>query len=336
MKVKGFTLVELLAIIVILAIIALITTPIVMDAIKSAKKGAVEEATNNYIKAVELTIQESRINGLKLSDGEYPITIDGNICSDKALECTDNKIMIQANGEKPNYGRIVLKNKSVVIERVILKLDNYFVGYDIENNKFQAQELYEGTLCTKASGVDLNNLVAGNEFTCNFIDNNKENNLTFYVLGTSGDNISLIMNANVNENGKAVTPPITRKFTVMWCGDETLCKTNNNWDNTKGPLTAEEKLKEYTSSWKKLAFSQVTIPSVTQIRSAYTGSMPSWLKTNIGISNLIGYWTSIPDESSLSCARSVGYGGDIPCFNINESAYSGLRPVITISKSNLS
>ena len=40
---KGFTLIELLAVIVVLAIIALIATPIVMNTIKNAKKGAAKE-----------------------------------------------------------------------------------------------------------------------------------------------------------------------------------------------------------------------------------------------------------------------------------------------------
>ena len=39
MKKKGFTLVELLAVIVILAIIALITTPLILNVIENAKKG---------------------------------------------------------------------------------------------------------------------------------------------------------------------------------------------------------------------------------------------------------------------------------------------------------
>ena len=37
---KGFTLIELLAVIVILAIIALIATPIVLNLINTARKGA--------------------------------------------------------------------------------------------------------------------------------------------------------------------------------------------------------------------------------------------------------------------------------------------------------
>ena len=58
-KKNAFTLIELLAIIVVLAIIALIATPIVMNTINSAKKGAAEISIQNYIKAVELAIETS-------------------------------------------------------------------------------------------------------------------------------------------------------------------------------------------------------------------------------------------------------------------------------------
>lgn len=50
---KGFTLIELLAVIVILAIIALIATPMVLNTINDAKKGAVQSSAYSVISAVE-------------------------------------------------------------------------------------------------------------------------------------------------------------------------------------------------------------------------------------------------------------------------------------------
>ena len=49
MNKKGFTLVELLAVIVILAIIALIATPLILNVIDNAKKGAAEASANGYM-----------------------------------------------------------------------------------------------------------------------------------------------------------------------------------------------------------------------------------------------------------------------------------------------
>ena len=53
---KGFTLVELLAVIVILAIIALIAVPITMNVIGNARKSAAIESFRGYMDAVEKTI----------------------------------------------------------------------------------------------------------------------------------------------------------------------------------------------------------------------------------------------------------------------------------------
>ena len=56
MRKKGFTLIELLAVIVVLAVIALIATPIVFGVINTAKKGAAEQSTVAYVKAIESTV----------------------------------------------------------------------------------------------------------------------------------------------------------------------------------------------------------------------------------------------------------------------------------------
>ena len=46
---KGFTLVELLAVIVILAVIALITTPIIIDSLNTSKKEAFKDSVNSIM-----------------------------------------------------------------------------------------------------------------------------------------------------------------------------------------------------------------------------------------------------------------------------------------------
>lgn len=55
-KKSGFTLVELLAVIVILAVIALIAVPNVLSMIESARKGAAESSAMSYVDAIEKTV----------------------------------------------------------------------------------------------------------------------------------------------------------------------------------------------------------------------------------------------------------------------------------------
>ena len=60
---QGFTLIELLAVIVILAVIALIATPLIMNVINDAKKGAARDAGYNVIKAGELMAANEGMDG---------------------------------------------------------------------------------------------------------------------------------------------------------------------------------------------------------------------------------------------------------------------------------
>ena len=63
MKSKGFTLVELLAVIVILAVISLIATPMVLGVIEKSKKSAAIESVNGIVDAAEKYMIEGMITG---------------------------------------------------------------------------------------------------------------------------------------------------------------------------------------------------------------------------------------------------------------------------------
>ena len=96
MKNKGFTLIELLAVIVILAIIALIATPIVMDSIANAKKGATKDAAYGFAKAAEYSI------ALKMETTSAPTTL---ITADIAN--------VSVKGTKPDAAALTLSNGTV-------------------------------------------------------------------------------------------------------------------------------------------------------------------------------------------------------------------------------
>ena len=66
------------------------------------------------------------------------------------------------------------------------------------------------------------NFAYGDEYTCELGDNDIK---TFFVLETNGDDVSLIMNANVDSNGKAITSSdATDKGLVAWITDEDWAK----------------------------------------------------------------------------------------------------------------
>ena len=70
-KMKGFTLIELIAVLVIMAILALIVTPLVMSIIKKAKISADKRSIDAYGRSIEIAIA-----GYLLDNGSFPTSIE--------------------------------------------------------------------------------------------------------------------------------------------------------------------------------------------------------------------------------------------------------------------
>ena len=129
---KGFTLIELLAVIVVLAIIALIATPIVMNTIKNAKKGAAERTADNYIKQVETAVAEAKLGNNSVPNGIYDIDEDGNLTG---AGLPNGKLEIDMSGNKPNSGKIRIENDEVQ-QSSMVTVGDYDITYN--NNKVTA------------------------------------------------------------------------------------------------------------------------------------------------------------------------------------------------------
>ena len=107
---KGFTLVELLAVLVVLAVIVLLAVNIINSRVKDARKNSVEVNANNYIKAVNGVAAISQNIGEDMEKGTYQV---------RDL----NKQDIKISGEKPRKGYLVLENYEVTYG--CLMYDNY-------------------------------------------------------------------------------------------------------------------------------------------------------------------------------------------------------------------
>ena len=100
---KGFTLVELLAVIVILAIIALIATPIILDIIGDTKKESDKRSKELYLDAVNQAIARKN-----LVSGFNPKTC--TVKSNGNLNCYGEELKVEVEGFKPCGGSITLNN----------------------------------------------------------------------------------------------------------------------------------------------------------------------------------------------------------------------------------
>ena len=178
-------------------------------------------------------------------------------------------------------------------------------------------------LCKLVAPVTTGELYTfGDEYTCNLGDNEEK---TFFVLETNGDNVSLIMDRNIDSNGKGTTSGNK----VAWC--------KSGKDNSCSADGALEYLKTSTTSWTKLTSSQISLPTYDQIKAANGGndsSIPSWLYGNLN-NPPYGYWTSTPYASDSRFAWRVSLGGSLNYDSVVDGG-GGVRPVITISKSNIS
>ena len=68
---KGFTLIELIAVLVILAVIALIVTPLVLNVVRKAKVSANKRSVDAYGKAIDLAVA-----AYLMEKGDFPTSID--------------------------------------------------------------------------------------------------------------------------------------------------------------------------------------------------------------------------------------------------------------------
>ena len=321
---KGFTLIELLAVIVVLAIIALIATPIVMNTIKNAKKGAAERSADNYVKAVEQKVAESRIDGTKIANGTYNIQPDGNLCPASGCGENDkNKITIDMSGTKPTSGTVTISNGGVSQNETKLVVGDYNVKYNQEKNKYEATEKESSSLiCDLQEGTSQ---TVGAKYTCHL-----DSDRTFYVLETSGDNVSLIMDRNFTDDIVS---------TVAWCidggSDNATCKNINSKEEGTP-------LKHIQDTFG--ANVVVSFPTSNQIFRALPGGMQAWMHGNLSSDIApVAYWTASPTSNFSSRADYVNYDGELYSMLVYDSDESGIivsknfgvRPVITVLKSNL-
>ena len=132
---KGFTLVELLAVIVILAVIALIATPQVLGMIEQAKESSAVDSAYGYIEALE------KQNAMAVFDNKYKLYEEGNY--------NIEEVEITLKGVKPTSGTLKINNKTQVIEAEIC-IEGYLIKYQI-NKKAQSIGKCDSKLNTKTS-----------------------------------------------------------------------------------------------------------------------------------------------------------------------------------------
>ena len=316
MKNKGFTLVELLAVIVILAIISIITIPMIGNVIEESKKKSLEQSVNGLVESAryysidndgtyEFLFDENKkgetINGESL-DYRGSIDAEGKLYLDN-----DGNISICVYNDKyyayKNYNSgIVIGNRSE---------DNCDIGYDVISNKYIAFLESEGMSSNIYSKDEVNNLIdsVDSKVTTNKneITNIKstietlQNNLNDYALQSSLNET----NTNLN-NLSSIVSSNQNKMTDL---SNELEDTKNKMEKTEYEITTVSNSNysldySYCIVENKIAYCYIYVT----ITSAYSG----WINVGIGFPppsskvNKTGTGVYFADGGSSFISRILG------------------------------
>lgn len=253
MSKDGFTLIELLAVIVIttllVAIVSISVNSIITDYeenLSDVQIKTIEEAANLYY--LKEGIKESYKNRSFKLCINLSYLIENDYIEDESIKSIyDNEEL----------------NGSV---EIIHESEQYTYKYKENSCNYEYEAL--DTICTavtedtKTTGnIPEGNYLPGDEYICKVKKNTEYH---FFVISTEGDNVSLIMDRNINSDGTPTHKTIGESQKgdnggiynlVEWTSkidyaDDTIYGDNGN--NNKGPITAMNYLHNATKDWDNI------------------------------------------------------------------------------------
>lgn len=257
---RGFTLIELIAVIMIMGIIAIITVPIVSNLLIDSRMKAAENSTNAILRAAEFYFNDNAI--VLEKDETISFTCDDSICYLQS----DNTKKLAVKGDIPISGEITLdENGKVYITKILEYTNGIYVGKNSDDEIIAVNgTIVDGVLVDK-KGVAITKIHAdiigktplqlansllvtsGNGL---YYDSNRElyyyrsdgvTDVNNYI--TYNDQLWRIVNINSNGNIKIIksTPAATSKYdmTSYRNNDTSGCRCVSNggcniWTNSAG------------------------------------------------------------------------------------------------------
>ena len=324
-KNKGFTLVELLATIIILAGIALVAFPALLNTIKNSEN-KIDETTRKWvINAAELYIDDNLNEYPKKNGNTYCISLNDLITS-KHLE---KGILDAADVDSSNKSVKVSVNNDF----------NYSLVDKGECSTYIAEPMCKLVKDTGNVGITL-----GDEYECNLGNELLE---TFFVL-EDGNN-TILKKGDGTLHYQTDDIGTTNKGEVSLIMDKNIdnssmywCKSGFSSTDTCNGDGVIEALKNKTNSWSNTSILEINLPTYAQIKQANDGEttqLKEWLIGNLynnpdNTSLPYGYWTSTGSTNIAWSGCWVNYGGNLGISSFNGNIY-GIRPIITVSKSEL-
>ena len=330
-KNKGFTLVELLAVIVILALIALIATPIILNVINDAKKQTAKDSAYGYMDAVEKYIVSSELEDESIKDGTYRV------------EELNKKISVK--GSTPDNGTIKIESKTV--KSYDIGIDGYAVSNgEVEKvsttTQFKNGKIvyYNPVSRKKCDDYTEANSKIGTNSGCMkwYVFNDKEGNATVNVILDHNTTAGVACNSTGNNSEMKEVKIALENDTKEWKNTARLITANEVAKITKHPtFDASKENQDWfcldTNKSDNTSYcSKVQGTSEYAWLFDYTSGCTSY-GCNVSDSSTRGYWTNSPYKGTSTVVWLVNQIGSLN--HTYMTGNNGIRPVITISKSNI-
>lgn len=304
---RGFTLVELLAVIIALGIVVGIAVPGITKIMEKSKLKAFEASVKGYIKALDM--DNSDRGGLK----NYYSIADGIVTEEKTNENIDVQTGTSENGsiEIDNKGKV---NGSIYNNRYCAKIIDSRINIDEE--------------CSYTSYND-GDVIYFNPETSSFCTEGE-------AVSTAGTKTGCMKWYAYNDNKNEY-----RLKLILDHNTTPSCQWNDTGKIVDGSTILNSKLKNDTQTWDKelnpRIISAYEIKKLVSNQSfdgtRYT-NIPITSEYNFLLYNGGNYWTTSVVTNFDYCAWGVGTT-DVYYRAVADSSNFGVRPVISINKDNL-
>ncbi|MCI5521900.1 MAG: type II secretion system GspH family protein [Tenericutes bacterium] len=304
---RGFTLVELLAVIIALGIVVGIAFPGITKIMEKSKLKAFEASVKGYIKALDM--DNSDRGGLK----NYYSIADGIVTEEKTNENIDVQTGTSENGsiEIDNKGKV---NGSIYNNRYCAKIIDSRINIDEE--------------CSYTSYND-GDVIYFNPETSSFCTEGE-------AVSTAGTKTGCMKWYAYNDNKNEY-----RLKLILDHNTTPSCQWNDTGKIVDGSTILNSKLKNDTQTWDKelnpRIISAYEIKKLVSNQSfdgtRYT-NIPITSEYNFLLYNGGNYWTTSVVTNFDYCAWGVGTT-DVYYRAVADAANFGVRPVISINKNNL-
>ena len=302
MKKRGFTLIELIAVLVILAILALIVTPLVLNIIRKARITADKRSIDAYGRSIELAVADYLIeNGtFPTSIEELTIEYSGDTVSCSTTQLNDDSSVYLAGctvgGRSVDYTYGTDKTPSIPT------YEAYSIGDEVTYNEIQYY-----VIADSAASEESVTLIKAEPLTYEEVQT--------YSNGTGADTY------NNNGIGGMQYHSSSSDYSTSY-----IKTAVDAWKAAKAPLASEARLITYEELIDNLGYdptiSSAGNPTVNE-------NVPSFVYNSSYM-----YWTMTQHPNGASDVWGVGSDGSLYYDSVN-NCDGAVRPVITILKSAL-